>query len=390
MNDKDVIPDAATRQRSGVQSPVIRRAQVIAVAIVLLLIAGGARTIFSRASNARALETSTTEQSHVYVKVVTPKTGGAGNTLELSGSLQGAMQAPVASRSAGYVKRWTRDIGARVEKGELLAEIESPEVDQQLSAAIATRDQAASSLELAKQTLARSEELRKSGMIPMQQIDERRSGVLQARATLAAADANVTRLKELQGFKRVVAPFAGIITKRNIDVGDLIDGGGARPLFILSQTDPLRVYVDVPQSYASLVKVGQKVSITQSEVRGKSYEGHVARTSGSIDPTSRTMQIEVALPNKDGALLPGAYVQVRLPIAAGKETTIPTNALMFRGDGVRVASVDSAGKVKLLPVKVGRNFGPSVEVIDGVKGDERLVMNPSDSLADGDVVSVAQ
>jgi RND family efflux transporter MFP subunit len=300
------------------------------------------------------------------------------------------MQAPVASRSAGYLKRWTKDIGARVEKGELLAEIESPEVDQQLHAAIATRDQAAASLELAKSTLARSEELRKTGMIPLQQVDERRSAEVQARANLAAADANVVRLKELQGFKRVVAPFSGIITKRNVDVGDLIDGGGARPLFILSQTDPLRVYVDVPQSYAGLVKAGQKVSVSQSELRGRAFEGRVARTSGAIDPASRTMQVEVSLPNRDGALLPGAYVQVGLPIQGGKEMTVPTNALMFRAEGLRVATVDAAGKVKLVPVKVGRNFGPSVEVLGGIRGDERLVMNPSDSLADGDTVTVTQ
>jgi len=383
--DSAAVPDGTASSRR-----VVRRAQVIAVVILLLLAAGGARTLFSRASNAKALEAGTAEQARVYVKVASPRVGGAGNTLELAGTLQGLMQAPVAARASGYVKRWTHDIGARVEKGELLAEIESPEVDQQLHAAIASRDQAAASLQLTKSTLARSEELRKTGMIPMQQLDEHRSAELQARANLAAADANVVRLKELQRFKNVVAPFSGIITKRNVDVGDLIDGGGARPLFILSQTDPLRVYVDVPQSYAGLVKPGQPVSITQSEMRGRAFKGQVARTSGSIDPASRTMQVEVSLPNREGLLLPGAYVQVGLPLQGSKEMTIPTNALMFRAEGVRVATVDAAGKVKLVPVKVGRNFGPSVEVIDGIRGDERLVMNPSDSLAEGDSVTVAQ
>ena len=380
----------AVADRSASSRRVVRRAQVIAVVIVVLLAAGGARTLFSRASNARALEAGTAEQARVYVKLASPSVGGAGSTIELAGTLQGLMQAPVAARASGYVKRWTHDIGARVEKGELLAEIESPEVDQQLHAAIATRDQAAASLQLAKSTLARSEELRKTGMIPMQQLDEHRSAELQARANLAAADANVVRLKELQRFKNVVAPFSGIITRRNVDVGDLIDGGGARPLFILSQTDPLRVYVDVPQSYAALVKPGQPVSITQNEMRGRAFKGQVARTSGSIDPATRTMQVEVSLPNREGLLLPGAYVQVGLPLQGSKEMTIPTNALMFRAEGIRVAAVDAAGKVKLVPVKVGRNFGPSVEVIDGIRGDERLVMNPSDSLAEGDSVTVAQ
>ena len=368
---------------------VLRHARIVAIVVVLVLAVGGARTIWSRSSNARALEAGTAEQAKVYVRVATPKVGGAANTLELPGTLQGQMQSPIAARSSGYLKRWTKDIGARVEKGELLAEIENPEIDQQISQAIAARDQSAASLALTRRTVARSEELRKTGMIAQQLLDEHRSAVTVAQANLAAAEANLARLKEQQGFKRVVAPFAGIITRRNVDVGDLIDGGAARPLFVLSQTDPLRLYVDVPQSSAGLVKVGQKVAITQGELRGRTFEGRVARTSGSIDPATRTMQIEVTLANRDGALMPGAFVQVSLPLAAGEQMVIPTSALLFRSEGVRVATVDEAGKVKLLPVKVGRNFGPSVEVLDGVTGSERLVLNPSDSLAEGDLVTVA-
>lgn len=368
---------------------VLRRAKLAMVIVLVALAIGAGRTIMSRSSNAKALETGISEQSRIYVKVASPKVGGVGNKLELPGSLQGAMQSPIAARTTGYLKRWTRDIGSRVEKGELLAEIESPEVDQQLSQAMAAREQAAASLALAKSTVARYEELRKTGMVPLQQLEERRSADAQAQATLAAADANVARLRDMQGFKRIVAPFAGVITKRNVEVGDLIDAGGSRPLFTLTQTDPLRLYVDVPQAYAHLVKVGQKVTVTQNELRGRTFEGQVARTAASIDAATRTMQIEVALPNKDGALLPGAYVQVSLPVQAGNETVIPTNALMFRSNGVQVAAVDAAGKVTLVPVKVGRNFGPSVEVLEGVQGNERLVLNPSDSLAAGDVVTVA-
>lgn len=369
---------------------VIRRAQIVMIVVLLALAIGATRTMMSRSSNAKALEAGTAEQAKTYVKVGTPTVGGTDTTLQLPGSLQGAMQSPIAARASGYVKRWTRDIGSRVEKGELLAEIESPEIDQQLSAAVAARQQSAASLALAKSTVARFEELRKSGMVPMQQLEERRNADVEAQASLAAADANVARLRDLQGFKRVVAPFSGIITKRNVDVGDLIDAGGARPLFVLTQADPLRLYVDVPQSYAHLVKVGQKVSVTQNEIRGKTFEGQVVRTAASIDPASRTMQIEIALPNRDGALLPGAYVQVTLPLQAGKETVIPTNALMFRSDGTRVAAVDGSGKVKLVPVKVGRNFGQSVEVLDGIQGNEKLVLNPSDSLSEGDVVIVGK
>lgn len=386
MTDRSVIPADAGIQNSR----AVRHAKIVAIVVVLALVVGGARTLWSRSSNAKALEAATAEQAKVYVKVASPKMGGGATALELSGTLQGAMQAPVASRAAGYLKRWTRDMGSRVEKGELLAEIETPDVDQQLSASIAARDQAASSLELARATLARSEELRKTGMIPLQQVDERRAAEVQARATLAAAEANVVRLKETQAFKRVTAPFAGIITRRNVDVGDLIDGGGTRPLFVLSSTDPLRVQVDVPQAYAARVKAGQKVSVRQGELRGRVFEGQVVRTAGAIDTATRTMQAEVQLPNRDGALLPGAYVQVSLPVEANASApTIPTAALLFRPEGLRVAAVGDGGKVTLMAVKLGRNFGPAVEILDGLQGTEKLVLNPSDALAEGDVVAVA-
>jgi RND family efflux transporter MFP subunit len=188
----------------------------------------------------------------------------------------------------------------------------------------------------------------------------------------------------------VVAPFAGVITRRNVDVGDLIDAGGAgRALFMLTQTDPLRVYVNVPQSYAQLIKPGQEVSVTQAELLGQTFHGKVARTSASIDAATRTMQIEVSLPNRDGTLLPGAYVQVSLPLQSGKALTIPTNALLFRGEGMRVAVVDSGSRVRLHPIKIGRNYGETVEVLDGVVGSDQLVLNPSDSLAEGDQVTIA-
>ena len=367
---------------------VLRRAKLLAIVVVVVLAIAAGRTILSRASNARALEAGTAEQAKVYVKVATPTVGGAGTTLTLPGSLQGAVQAPISARASGYVKRWTHDIGSRVAKGELLAEIESPEIDQQLTQAMAARQEAEATLALATSTRKRWEELRSTGMVAQQQLDERRGAEAQARASLAAAEANVERLRQLQGFKRVTAPFAGVIIKRNVDVGDLIDAGAARPLFVLTTTDPLRLALDVPQTYAHLVSVGQPVTVTQGELRGRTFQGKVARTSGSIDAASRTLQVEVSLPNRDGALMPGAYVQVSLPLPSGDGIVIPTNALLFR-DGMRVASVDPTGRVKLLPVKVGRNFGQSVEVLSGIEGKERLVLNPADSLAEGDQVVVA-
>ncbi|MEO8154508.1 MAG: efflux RND transporter periplasmic adaptor subunit [Rhizobacter sp.] len=367
---------------------VVRRTRLLTVVVLILLALGAGRTIVSRMANARSLEAGTAERAKQYVKTALPKTSDAGQTLALPGTLQGFVQSPIAARAAGYLRRWTKDIGSRVDKGEVLAEIESPEIDQQLSQAVAAREQAASSMELARSTVERWEGLRKKDVVSQQDLDERRSSAAQARANLAAAEANVQRLRQLESFKRVVAPFAGVITKRNVDVGDLIDMSG-KPLFTLSQTDPLRVYVNVPQSYAQLVKTGQPVVVTQGELRGQSFKGTVARTSASIDTGTRTMQVEIALPNKEGTLLPGAYVQVSLPLSASQSLLVPTNALLFRGEGTRVAVVDAGGRVKLRGVTLGRNYGESVEVIDGINAADRLVLNPSDSLADGDEVAIA-
>jgi RND family efflux transporter MFP subunit len=323
-----------------------------------------------------------------YVKTTFAKASSSGQTLALPGTLQGAQQSPIAARATGYLKRWTKDIGAPVEKGELLAEIESPEIDQQLSQAIAARQQQAASLALAKSTTERWEALRKKDVVSQQELDEKRSGAAQANANLAAADANVERLRQLLGFTRVTAPFSGVITRRAVDNGDLIDSSG-KTLFVLTQMDPLRIYVNVPQSYAQLVKPGQKVVVTQAELRGKTFTGEVVRTAASIDSATRTMQVEIKLANRDGALLPGAYVQVSLPLAANPSLVVPTNVLLFRGEGTRVAVVDAASKVHLRAVTLGRNLGEAIEIVDGVGPRDRLVVNPSDSLAEGDVVTLA-
>jgi len=370
---------------------IARRAKILSVVVLVLLAIGGARTVVSRISASHELQEGTAERARQYVKVATPKSGEGTQTLSLPGTLQGYVQSPIAARASGYLRRWYKDIGSRVEKGELLAEIETPEIDQQLSQAIAARQQAAASLDLAKSTVERWESLRKRDAVSQQELDERRSAHAQAIANLAAADANVERLRQLEGFKRIVAPFSGVITRRNVDMGDLIEAGssGGRALFQLAQTDPLRVYVNVPQAYAQLVKPGQKVVVTQTELRGRSFEGEVARTAASIETTTRTMQVEVALRNRDGTLLPGAFVQVALPLAASDSLTVPANALMIRGDGVRVAVVGADGRVTLAKVRIGRNLGDVVEVLDGVTPADRLVLNPADSLADGDEVTVA-
>jgi RND family efflux transporter MFP subunit len=355
--------------------------------VLVVLALGAGRTVWLRTANAHALENVTAENAKHYVKTGQAKRSASGQTLALPGTLQGFVQAPISARASGYLRRWTKDIGSMVAQGELLAEIESPEVDQQLSQAVAAREQAASGLALARSTVERWEGLRKKDVVSQQDLDERRGAVAQAVANLAAADANVMRLRQLEGFKRVLAPFAGVITKRNVDVGDLIDG--SRVLFTLAQADPLRVYINVPQAYAQLVKTGQAVVVTQGELRGQRFAGKVVRTAAAIDPASRTMQVEVALPNTDRQLLPGAYVQVELPLLASAALVAPTNALLFRAEGTMVAVVGAQGRVTLRRVSVGRNYGTEFEVLDGLSAQDTLVLNPPDWLADGQTVTVA-
>ena len=374
------------------QKRTLRRAGVLTVAVLVGLGLLAGRTVFSRISNARALEAQVAERNKMYVRVTTPKSGAEAQTVVLPGTLQGYVQAPISARASGYLKKWHKDIGSRVNQGELLAELETPETDQQLAQAVAARQQAASSLALASSTLARWEALKKRDVVSEQELEEKKSADAQARANLAAADANVERLRQMESFKRVVAPFSGVVTRRNVDVGDLIDAGGGagRALFILSQTDPLRVYVNVPQSYAHLVKPGQQVAVTQQELRGQTFKGEIVRTAGAIDASTRTMQVEVVLQNAEGTLLPGAYVQVALPLQGTGALTVPTNVLLLRGEGPRVAVVGADGKVKLRAVKIGRNLGEVVEILDGVGPNDKLVLNPSDSMNDGDTVVISQ
>jgi RND family efflux transporter MFP subunit len=366
---------------------ILRRTQFGALVVVLLLGLGAGRTVLVRVANAKSLQAETAENARQYVKVASPRRASSGQMLSLPGTLQGAVQAPISARANGYLKRWTQDIGTRVAKGALLAEIDSPEIDQQLSQAVAARDQAAASLTLGKSTAERWEGLRRKDVVSQQDLDEKRSAVAQAQASLAAAEANVLRLRQLEAFKRVQAPFAGVVTRRNVDVGDLIDS--SRPLFTLTQTDPLRVFVNVPQAYAQLVKPGQAVTVTQAELRGRSFKGQIVRSAGLIDSSTRTLQVEINLPNRDGTLLPGAFVQVALPLPATAALVVPTNTLLFRAEGTLVAVVGADGKVALRRVTVGRNYGADAEVLDGVKEGERLVLNPPDWIGDGQSVVVA-
>ena len=373
-------------------SPLLKRAKFVAAGLLVLLIVGAIVVLVMRLFHARALESATTAHAVQYVTTTTPKTGGDGLPVTLPGTLQGVIETTVYARSSGYLARWTKDIGATVKKGELLAEITAPEVDQQLTQAEAARTQTAASEGLAKTTADRWQSLRSRDAVTQQDLDERVSAYKQAQSDLAAADANVARLRSLQGFNKVTAPFDGVLTRRNVDVGDLINagnGGAGGALFTVAQVDPLRLYVYVPQVYAAQIKVGDAVTVSLAERAGQHYEGTIARTARAIDPATRTLQVEIRVPNHDGALFAGAYVQVTLPIKGDNASTVvPTNVLLFRPDGPRVAVVDAGGHVRLAAVKLGTDFGTAVEVLTGLGATDRIVVNPADSIADGDVVSI--
>jgi RND family efflux transporter MFP subunit len=371
---------------------VLKRAKFIVGGIVGALLIGAVIVLVLRSFHASALETSTALHARQYVTTITPKAGGDGQPLTLPGTLLGVIESTVYARSNGYVVRWVKDIGASVKQGELLAEITAPEIDQELSQAISSRAQAAAGASLAKSTADRWQSLRQKDAVTQQDLDERLSAYNQAAANLAAADANVGRLRKLQGFNQVVAPFDGVVTRRNIDVGDLVNagnGGTGQALFAVAQVDPLRLYVYVPQVYAPRIKVGDAVTVTLAERMSEPYRGTIARTARAIDTATRTMQVEIRVPNPAGALIAGSYVQVTLPINVDNQSlVVPTNVLLFRPEGIRIALVDSAGRVHLASVKLGTDFGTSVEVLSGLSASDRLVVNPADSLADGDVVTL--
>lgn len=329
------------------------------------------------------------EQSKNYVKVAVVKASDAEQKLTLPGTLLGFSQSPIAGRAAGYLKRWYKDIGSVVSQGEVIAEIDSPELDQQLFQGQATQQQASESLQLAKSSLERWEALRKKDVVSQQEYDERKSTYMQALSNLNASAANYERLKQLTTFKKIVAPFNGVITKRNVDIGDLVDGT-TKPLFLITQLDPLRVYVYVPQAFVRFVKVGQEATVKQEELGGNGVTAKITKVASAIDPLTRTMQIEVTINNKGGILMPGAFVQVSLRLPPSKALNMPSNALIVRKSGTQVAVVDDQNKVHLLPITVGRDYGNNIDVTQGLKGGEQVILNPSDSVAEGDEVHIVK
>jgi membrane fusion protein, multidrug efflux system len=370
------------------------RARMLLGAVLLVLITAGVVTFLNRNSESNALAKETDAIAVPTVAVIQPQSEPGNDELILPGNLQAFIESPIFARTNGYLLRWNKDIGSKVEKGELLAAIDTPEVDQELSQARASREQIKAALGLAKISADRWANLRKTDSVSQQEADQQASGYQQALANLAAGDANVRRLEELESFKNVYAPFSGVLTKRNVDPGALINSGAqatGKELFDIARVDPLRVYVSVPQAYAPNIKTGMKANVTLQEFPSQKFVGTVVRTADAIDPATRTLNTEVDVPNKDGKVLPGSFGQVHFATGTSvPRITIPVNAMLFRAQGAQVAVVDKDGKVHLRPINIGRDFGATLEILGGIEPGDQIIINPSDSLEDGQQVHVSK
>jgi RND family efflux transporter MFP subunit len=364
-----------------------------ALVFVAALVAGGGMLAYAihggittRVAAESSLARRTEEAAVPIVNVIHPKDGAPLEELVLPGNTQAFSDAPIFARTSGYLKRWYFDIGAHVKRGDLLAEIETPEIDKQLQQTRAELETALANHHLAETTAARWQFLLQSDSVSRQETDEKIADLSARKATVDSNASNVQRLEDLQSFQKVYAPFDGVLTARNTDVGALIDAGAnsaRKELFHLAAIDTLRVFVAIPEVYSRAARPGGIASLTLEEFPGRSFQGTLARTSNSIDQASHTLLTEVDVPNPGGQLLPGSYVSVhfRLPHTV-RSVVVPSNTLLFRSEGLRAALVRD-GRVQLTPVKIGRDYGSTVEVISGLQASDDVVLDPADSLVSG-------
>ena len=365
----------------------LRNATLLAV---VLIIAGSAAGVIPRWKHRAELRAETLDLAQQTVSVVRPVPGTASAGLSLPAEIRPLLDVPIYARSSGYLKRWLVDIGAKVNQGDLLAEIDAPELRQELAHARAEQLQAEAALALARTTATRWTELLKTASVSEQEAAEKQADLELKSANLEAARANVRRLEELQSFSQVKAPFSGTITARGTDQGQLIVAGSSKELFHLEQTGTLRVYARVPQMAARAVSPGQVAELTIPELPGRSFPAKVVRTSGAMNPDSRTLLVELEVDNSQHEILAGTYAQVRFTEAKSDSTlTLPSNTLLFRAEGPQVGVVHGDGKIELRSVMLGRDFGPTVEIVKGIRATDRVVLNPPDSLVSGAVVRVA-
>jgi RND family efflux transporter MFP subunit len=362
--------------------------------VVVLLVLFGAVTLFQRRTQYQALAKETETLAIPTVAVIHPTTESTQEDLVLPGTLQAYVESPIYARTNGYLRKWYHDIGSRVHQGDLLVDIDTPEVDQQLSQARADLNTSQANANLSKITATRFQDLIKTDGVSKQEVDNA-VGDLEAKvATVKSAEANVRRLEELESFKHVYAPFSGVITRRNVDTGTLINagnGGASQQLFFLAQTDPIRVYLSVQEQYAPSIHAGLGAFLELTQYPGQRFEGKVVRTAESIDLNTRTLLTEVDVPNHNGSLLPGGYAQVHLQVkVSGARLAVPVNALLFRSEGLRAVVVDSNHRAHLKPLTIGRDYGTTLEVLNGLEATDWMVLNPADSIEDGQEVRVKE
>jgi RND family efflux transporter MFP subunit len=367
----------------------IRLVLWILLALAIILAIWG---IASRLIARSELRKHTVEDARLSVETAKPQLSDAGDELVLPGIVQAFIEAAVYARTSGYLKSWYTDIGSHVKQGELLAEIETPEVDRQLSQARADLNTAQANLALSRTTNDRWKVLLATHSVSQQDADEKAGDTADKDAMVNAAAQNVARLNDLESFKRVRAPFDGVITARNTDIGALINAGQSTgsELFRIADTEKLRIYAQVPEVYAATTTIGLKAELRFTEHPGKPYEAEVVRTSNALDPSARTLQVELQLDNQQGEVFPGAYAEVHFKLPSSTRTLrLPANTVIFRAAGLQVATVDSSNRIKLKNILQGRDFGKTVEILDGVDQNDVVVVNPPDSVTDGLPVRIA-
>ncbi len=372
---------------------MLRTLKIGLIVIIAVLVAGFVvvRGIHSRIDAAAVIKERTLEQAIPSVSVIHPKRGELKEEISLPGNIMAFVDAPVYARTSGYLKKWYSDIGTRVKSGDLLAEIDSPEVDQQLAQAKAQLATSQANLKLAEITMNRDLGMMKDA-IPRQDVDNAIGAYEAGKATVESMAANVKHLEQLVAFEKVFAPFDGLITARNTDIGQLVNagnGGVAQELFRISATDKLRIFISVPQMYSAAAAPGVYADLTLIEAPGKHYVGKVTRNTGSIDPATRTLLTEVDIDNASGQLMPGAYAEVHLKLpAATAALVVPVTALIFRAEGLQVAVVRNGNRVEMVHVTQGRDFGTEVEITSGITAADAVINNTPDSLTSGAVVRV--
>lgn len=372
--------------------PVSRRklgiAGLIAVCVALAVVVTG---IMARQKSSAELRTWTDAQAVPSVAVALPDARPLSATLELPGRLEANYRAPIFARVNGYLKSWSVDIGARVKAGQVIAEVEAPDLDQQLLQARADFSSQQSSAKLSEATLNRRRALLASNFVSMQEIDEKTADLNNKRAAVNSGQANVDRLEALAGYKNITAPFDGVVTERNTDVGALISGSGAAgpAMFVISDIRKLRVYVNVPQNSVPLIKLGAKAVIALPEYPNRTFQATVEASSQSVDVGSGTTRMQLGLDNAAGELMPGSYATVKLSLQRDNAPfNIPASALIFNKDGLRVATVGADDRVKMKPVTIARDLGRQIELSSGLAAEDRIIVAPPDGLADGDQVRV--